>query len=363
MIRLGQTGQRAAAALESVAGTLRWAALGGMLLFALWLLSDVCLLVFAAVLVASVLRGASDWVASTFHLRPGWSLILATVFVVALAGGLVWWRGPVIIDEASQLEEQLRDQLGNLRQIVEGTSSGRAAAGHLGRYLSGSGEAIAGAMAGVATSTLGVLGSLLVLLVTALYFAISPELYVGGTLRLLHVGGTLRLLPPRMRERGADVLQATGGTLRWWFAGQAVDMLVVGLLSWAGLAALGVPLAPTLALIAGLLNFVPFIGALAGAVPAVLVALGQGMDQALSVALLFLAVQTLEGNVIAPLIQRRTVRLPPALTILSQTVLGTLFGPMGLILATPLAAAGMVVVRMVYVESVLEHGEDRRETD
>jgi predicted PurR-regulated permease PerM len=354
MIRLGQTGQRAAAALESVAGTLRWAALGGMLLFALWLLSDVCLLVFAAVLVASVLRGASDWVASTFHLRPGWSLILVTVLVVAVAGGLLWWRGPVMIDEASQLEEQLRDQLGNLRQIVEGTSWGRAAAGHLGRYLSGSGEAIAGAMAGVATSTLGVLGSLLVLLVTALYFAISPELYVAGT---------LRLLPPRMRERGADVLQATGGTLRWWFAGQAVDMLVVGLLSWAGLAALGVPLAPTLALIAGLLNFVPFIGALAGAVPAVLVALGQGMDQALSVALLFLAVQTLEGNVIAPLIQRRTVRLPPALTILSQTVLGTLFGPMGLILATPLAAAGMVVVRMVYVESVLEHGENRRETD
>jgi predicted PurR-regulated permease PerM len=119
-----------------------------------------------------------------------------------------------------------------------------------------------------------------------------------------------------------------------------------------------VKLALTLALIAGLFNFVPYIGALTGAVPAIAVAFAQGPQMAAYTALLYAAVQTLEGNVIAPLIQKRTVDLPPALTILSQTLLGSLFGIIGLILATPLAAAGMTAVRMVYVESVLE-GDER----
>ena len=125
----------------------------------------------------------------------------------------------------------------------------------------------------------------------------------------------------------------------------------------AGLFALGVPLAPTLALFAGLLNFVPYVGALAGAIPAILVALAESPTLALWVALLFLAVQTLEGNVIAPLIQRRTIALPAAVTIMAQTVLGTLFGALGVILATPLAAASMVAIRMAYVESVLERDD------
>jgi predicted PurR-regulated permease PerM len=89
-------------------------------------------------------------------------------------------------------------------------------------------------------------------------------------------------------------------------------------------------------------------------VPAVLVALAQSPALAAWVALLFLTIQLLEGNVIAPWIQKRTVSLPPALTILSQTVLGTLFGLIGLIVATPLIAVLLVAVRMIYVEGFLE---------
>ena len=203
---------------------------------------------------------------------------------------------------------------------------------------------MAGMISGVATGTLGALGSLVVLAAAALYFAVSPDLYVNGT---------LRLIPPRHRERGHEIMHAVGTTLRWWFLGQAVDMLVVGVLTGAGLLALGIPLWGTLAVIAALCNFVPYIGALAGAVPAILVALGHGPQSALWVAALFVCVQSLEGYLVAPLIQKRTVELPPVLTIMSQTVLGTLFGPLGLILATPLTAASMVLVRKLYVEDVL----------
>ncbi|MBV8914390.1 MAG: AI-2E family transporter, partial [Acetobacteraceae bacterium] len=114
-----------------------------------------------------------------------------------------------------------------------------------------------------------------------------------------------------------------------------------------------------LALIAALLNFVPFVGAISGAVPAVLVALGQGNGPAIEVGALFVAVQALEGNVIAPVVQHRTVELPPLVTILAQTVFGTLFGIGGLVLATPIAAALLVLVRMIYVEDVLGDRADR----
>ena len=207
---------------------------------------------------------------------------------------------------------------------------------------------------GVASSVLGVGGDLVVIFATAIFLAAAPETYGGGF---------MRLLPKSWRRRGHEVMTELGSTLQLWFLGQFADMVVVTLLTGAGLFVLGVPLAPTLALIAGLFNFVPYIGAIAGAVPAVAVALSQSPQTAIYVAILFAVVQMLEGNVIAPLIQKRTVDLPPALTILSQTVLGTLFGVMGLILATPLTAAAMVAVRMIYVESVLENDEAEQKRD
>ena len=130
-------------------------------------------------------------------------------------------------------------------------------------------------------------------------------------------------------------------------------MAAIGVLIGIGLLFLGVKLSLTLALIAAVFNFVPYIGALAGAVPAVLVALSDSPETALWVAALFAVVQTLEGNLIGPLIQKRTVALPPLVTLLSQTVLGTLFGPMGLILATPITAGALVLVRMVYQQKIL----------
>jgi len=341
----GNGGYPAAPALASIAATLRWTAIGGLVLLGVWLISDVCLLVFAAALIGAVLRRAADRAGALLHLRPGWSLALILIIFGLLIATLVWWRGSATLDEMTRLWGQLDNQGRKIQGVVEQSQWARGAVGRLGSYLSDSGGAIAGTIAGAATTTLGGLGSLLLVAVTAVYFAASPALYRDGA---------VRMLPLRTRGRGQQVLQAVGDALVWWFAGQAVDMVVVAGLSWAGLAVLGVPLAPTLGLIAGLCNFVPFIGALAGAVPAVLVALGQGPGQALWVAGLFLAIQTVEGNVIAPLIQKRTVDLPPALTILSQTVLGTLFGPMGLILATPVTAASLVAVRMIYVEDVLE---------
>ncbi|WP_246285712.1 AI-2E family transporter, partial [Nguyenibacter vanlangensis] len=133
-------------------------------------------------------------------------------------------------------------------------------------------------------------------------------------------------------------------TLWAWTAGQALDMAVVGILSGLGLWCIGVPLALALGVVAGMANFIPYIGAFVGAVPAVLVGLSQGTREGLLVLALYAAIQFFEGNVMAPLIQRHAVQMPPGLTILSQTVFGTILGLPGLILASPLTAALLAVM-------------------
>ncbi len=336
--------------LRRIDRTLRATAISAAILLAAWLLKDVLLLAFAAVLVACVLCFASERLSQVTGLGANWSLLAVVLTILVILVLLGWWRGPVIASQAADLVDQLTTEARRLWTQIGQTAWGARVAGELRDAWPGSLGGVGGYLTGFASSTLGIGGSLLLVIATALFLAISPGLYVGGA---------VRLLTPPARPRGREVLEGVGHTLQLWFVGQLVDMLVVTILIGAGLFLLGVPLALTLALFAGLLNFIPFIGALAGAIPAILVAFGQSPNLALWVAGLFVAVQTLEGNVIAPVIQKRTVSLPPALTIFSQTILGTLFGALGLILATPIMAAAMVFVRMAYVESVLEAGEVR----
>jgi predicted PurR-regulated permease PerM len=334
--------------LRGIDHTLRAAAIGALVLLAASVLQDVLLLVFAACLVASVLRGAALWLHLRSGIGAGWCLSATILLIVVLFATGVWLDGARVIEQAALVAKTVTQQVEHLWGIWQDNPSVQSVIPRLKDQAGSLIGHVTSLMPGMASSVLGIGGDLVVILATSIFLAIAPGTYTSGL---------LRLVPPRWRPRGQQVLEEVGSTLQFWFLGQFADMLVVTLLTGAGLAILGVPLALTLALIAGLFNFVPYIGALAGAVPALAVAVGQSPRMAVYVAILFVVVQTLEGNIIAPLIQKRTVDLPPALTILSQTVLGTLFGVMGLILATPLTAAAMTAVRMIYVETVLEKPE------
>ncbi len=337
--------------LHSIAVSLRVALLLGLAMLLIWLLSAVLLLVFAAVLMACVLHGGASKINGWTGLPRGWALLLIIVGLLAVTGGAIWWRGPEIADQTSEIARNLVQQGERAQSYIMGTSWGRELAD---RVEGVSGWSVAGKLGSyvpiVANSVLGLGSTLVILVATALFFAASPGLYRDGL---------VRLLPVPWRPRGREVMDDMGEALQLWFVGQLFDMAVVTVLTGVGLFLLGVKLSWTLALIAGLMNFVPYIGALAGSLPALLIASSQGADLALYTAILVAAVQMLEGNVIAPIIQKRTVDLPPAVTILSQTVLGTLFGLLGVILATPLTAAAMVFTQKVYVESTLESGENR----
>lgn len=309
----------------------------GMLI---WLLGDVMMVIFASVLCAVVLHGLSALLVRHLRLSYAWALALVVVAVISSVVLLVWNSGPSIANEVMRLQEALRQQETALRQTMQNSPTGQLIAKYLPSSLGnpqGGGESslaslgsrLAGSMTGMLGSAFGALGTILVVLIAGLYFAMSPSTYANGL---------LRLVPPPRRQHMRGLMIRAGRTLWAWVAGQSLDMLVVGTLSALGLWFIGVPLALALGVLAGLCNFIPYIGAILGAVPALLLALSLGTRETVMVAALYATIQFLEGNVLAPVIQRHAVQMPPALTVLSQTLFGAILGFPGLILASPLTA-------------------------
>jgi len=334
----------------SVAWTLRMIAVGASIILIVWLLSDVVLLIFMAVVIAVILRGISRWAAK----YTGWSepimLAVVTVLLAALLLGFFYYLAPNLMEQSRELAQQVQQGIQKLRQSYGNTAWGKLLLQSLqpqqlqkeiGTYTSS-----------IATSAVWSVASSFIVIVTAIYFAAAPALYVNGI---------VQLFPLTWRGRAERLHYEIGRTLRWWALGQSIDMLVVGILTGLGLLLLGIPLALALGFIAGLFTFVPYFGALAAAIPAAIVALTVSWESALWVVIIFVGSHLVEGYVVSPFIQRLTVRLPPAVTILSMTVLGAMFGPLGVILGTPIAATLLVIVREVYVAGIL--GDQEVEND
>jgi predicted PurR-regulated permease PerM len=154
------------------------------------------------------------------------------------------------------------------------------------------------------------------------------------------------------------VLDEMAEALRRWLVGQFMTMVVIAVSTWAGLALIGMPGALLLGLQAGLVNLVPYLGPVIAAIPILLAAMAQGTSMVLWALGVHIVIQTLEGYLLAPLIQKRAVDLPPVLTLAAVLVFGTLFGAIGIALATPLVAALKVAVVRLYIEDRLGDVEE-----
>jgi predicted PurR-regulated permease PerM len=192
----------------------------------------------------------------------------------------------------------------------------------------------------------GALSGLALVLVGGLYLAAQPTLYSGGL---------LRMVPAASRTQMAETLDAVTVSLRNWLKGQALGMLFVGLATGLGLWLVGVPAAGAIGLVAGLAEFVPYLGIIVAGLPALVLGFGQGTDTGLWTIGVLIAVQQIQGNLVMPLLQNRMVDLPPAVTIFGIIAAGILFGIAGVLLATPLTIVVLVVVRRLYL------GEDKHE--
>lgn len=305
----------------------------------LWSLRELFMLVFGALLVAVIL----NFIAAPLHGRlrlPRRVALLASVLILAaLFTSAAWIFGAEVLRQAESLRESLPGAWTALEARLDAWALGDALRDLANNVWSSA------SLGAVAVSVGNAIGATFLMLVAGIYLAARPDLYRTGI---------IKLVPPGGRPLATDAIDDTGRALRLWLLGRIVSMVAVGFLTWLGLALIGVPSALTLALLAGLLEFVPYVGPIVSAVPAVLLAFAASPEMAFWTALLFFGVQQFEGYVLEPLVQQHAVDLPPALLLFALVAGGLVFGLIGVLFAEPLTVMLFVMVKRLYVREALQ---------
>ncbi|MCO5101935.1 MAG: AI-2E family transporter [Burkholderiaceae bacterium] len=308
--------------------------------------AEVFLVAFGGILLAILFQGSARWLQEKLGISNGWALLVTILGPLALLVSAAWLAAPDVASQASELADRVPKAVQHLQsRLRELDWADRIL--EQGQRIENAlpdGSAAATIATGFFSSTLGGLGNLLFALAIGLFVSVNPGLYLRGL---------LRLVPPTRRDRAEEVLRTTGSTLASWLVAKMIAMLVIGVLTTAGLWLIGIDLPLVLGLIAALLSFIPNVGPVIAIVPAALIAVIDGIEPLLYVVALYASIQTIESYALTPLLQREMVELPPALTIAMQVLLGVLAGVMGVIVAAPLTAAAMVMTKMWYVEDLL----------
>ena len=322
---------------------------GGLIVLALilWQLMDVFLLAFAAIVVACILVGLGDLIRRFIPTSHSWSVAIAVVAILVAVTVFGVFAGAQVSGQAADLLQRLPEELSALGAMI--------GIGDLPERITRQLEVFAQrgnvlvSLAGYTTGFLGIAANTVLVAVAAVYLAQKPAFYRNGV---------LVLLPPAIRDQAASATIHAGNALRLWLLGQLASMVLVGAAVTIGLWIIGIPSALALGIFAGILEFVPLVGPIAFAIPGLLIAMPQGMTTFLWVLALYFGIQQVELNVIVPLVQRRAVDLPPALTLFSLLALSVLFGPLGLVLSTPLTVVIFVFVKELYVRGTLHQETD-----
>ena len=352
----------------------------------LWVGRSVFLIGFFGILLGIVLSAGVDRL-QRFRIPRGVGAVLIVLLFLGAVTGIGSLAAPQIGEQMGEIRRQIPQAIdrveqwlqrrgGGVAQIIEAIpDTGSGAAGSDAdttkpegrpRGATGAGgqqpgqqaggqvdlrQSLNQQLAGVArhffaffSSTVSVLGGLVILLFVAIFVASDPGLYHRG---LMH------LFPHRSRRKAGEVLSATATTLRRWLLMQLVAMLVIGTVTTVVLLLLDIKGAIALGIIAGLLEFIPYVGPILSAVPALGMALVDSPEKALYVVIAYTAIQQLEGVVLQPLLMKEGLELPPVVTILGQALFALVFGFLGLLLAVPLLASVMVPVKLLYVRDVV----------
>jgi predicted PurR-regulated permease PerM len=332
----------------------------------LWIGRSVVLLAFLGVLFGLALTAAVDWLERRRVPRAIGAVLIVLSFLGLLVG-IGAATAPSIASQMDELKTQLpeaskkiqgwiRERQQGVTQVLEQVApeetAGDSEPGGEARDKAPSvGQGVAEQIGGIGkhvfgifSSTLAVLGGMLLIIFVAVFVAVEPQTYHAG---LMH------LFPHGMRARAGDVLTATAAMLRRWLLTQMVGMLVIGILTTGVLLLLGIKAAIALGIIAGILEFVPIVGPILAAVPAVAMGFLDGPEKALYVVLAYTAIQQTEANLLYPILMKKGLELPPVLTLVTQGVFAIVFGFIGLLVAVPLLAAIIVPIKMLYVRDVV----------
>lgn len=374
----------------------------GVLLAAVVVAVDVFLLVFLGILFAVLLCKVSHLLTGWLGIAYGWALGIVGASLLGLCVGFFYLFGVQIAQQIDRAEQRIGEAIDDFRSELaerprikamfqslpyagemfreaysevrdrkrpferqrartpsgdEGDSSDNNQnkknqqddSSQSSNMMQQQAQAAAGKVAGIVgrmfATTFGFFTNTALILFVGIFVAADPGLYQQGV---------IRLFPKEKRERVQNILNELGDTLWHWMLGRGIAMIITGAGTGISLWLLGVPLAFTLGSITAVLTFIPNIGAIISLALAVLVALSVSPMTAVWVVVIYLVLQLVESNIITPLVQQRQVSMPPALLLACQLLMAALTGFLGVMVATPLLAGAMVVVKRAYIEDVLD---------
>lgn len=338
-----------------------------VLLLLLWHTRNLVLTIFLGVLFALAVSSGADGL-QRYRIPRGLASPLIVLAFLGVLGAFGSWIGPTVRTQTRELKTKLPEAFEKLEAWVQSRGGGviatitgldddatpkRQTAGTDSIAVvvspgpsegsSGLRDRLVSQLGGatrfflpVLSSTLAVAAGLVLILFLAIYLAIDPGLYRRGL---------LRLVPRKSRPRADRMLSAIAVTLRKWLVTQLIAMVVIGVVTTFVLLALNVRAAVPLGILAGLLEFVPTLGPILSAVPAIAMGFVDSPEKALAVTIAYVGIQFLENHLLIPILMKEGIDIPPALTIVAQALMAIVFGFLGLLVAVPLLATVMIAFR------------------
>lgn len=301
---------------------------------------NVLLMILAGALIAVYFHGFGDLIERKTKLNRKLSMIISIGGSFVFLGTLLWFMGSKMQDQISVLSDSLPNTITAAKVKMDETHTGRK----ILTYLSGdNSEKLFSTAQQFFSTSFGVMGNLYVIILLAIFFTANPSIYKDGI---------IMLVPSKNKPLARVAIDRISTALKGWLKGTMLSMVLITFMIATGLTVMGIPGAMVLAMFTGMLKLIPNFGSMAAMIPGVLLALTVSTNTAIIVALIYVISQTIVSNIVTPLIQKRMINLPPALTIISQVIMGTLSGALGIILAVPLLAIIIILVDELYVKKM-----------
>ncbi|HEX5508515.1 MAG TPA: AI-2E family transporter [Pseudolabrys sp.] len=305
-----------------------------------WYLFEVIMIAMGAVLVAVLLWLGAEPLTRWLRLPHGVALCISGLFIIVIVGGAGYLFGAQISTEFQDVFNRAAQAQRSITSQMQGSEIGKLVLSH----TKGENLSITTVVTRIFTISANFLEALVVTIIAGAYIAAQPTLYRDGL---------LVLFPRRMRPNVRETVEDVANALRLWALAQLIQMVLVGILSTIAAWLIGLPSPLALGVIAGITEFIPYLGPIIAAIPAVLVAATQNLHAVIWTIIAYIIIHQTEGNLIVPLIQRHMVFIPPALILLGIVAIGLMFGTVAIIFAAPLAVVIFVLVKKLYVRDSL----------
>jgi predicted PurR-regulated permease PerM len=289
----------------------------------IWYLFDVVLIALGALILAILLRLGAEPFMRWLRVPESIALAMSVVLLTVAVGGAGYLFGARMAGELQNVLDRATAAEASITASLQASQWGKLILTH----VKGTNFSLSEIVGGLFTKGTTFLGAVVVLIITGIYFAAQPELYRAG---IIH------LFPPEFHAKVAGTLDALANALRFWLIGRLIQMVLIGLLSTFAVWLIGLPSPFALGLIAGMAEFVPYLGPILASIPAILVAATQDAAAVIWTIVAYLLIHQLEGNVFVPLIQHRMVYIPPAVILLGIVTISFLFGMISMIFAAPI---------------------------